>query len=287
MTQPAYACATCGATSSAYALKCPACGKGVVRRVVVRQRPNLSLVQVAPSGLTYVDPNVKEPERISLGIDSFDRAFGLNSNGRGGFVRGSIVTTAGDPGAGKTTFGLVVAEAFLSAGASVIYAPSESSPTMFSLMSLRTGLAKRVPLLFTRSVTEILREAETVRPDLLVVDSLHSLDPRTDALPHARRLVDWVNSTGASLLIIGERSKSGSTRGDWGIEYQGDVTIGLEKLNLEKGAPDKPGEPTPPNDPLEHLRRWFIVTKNRHGGTGRYALLLTERGWTEMPDASP
>lgn len=277
MSLPAFACSVCGAIAEAYALKCSSCGKGVVCRVR-KPVPVLSIVRpVEPTGLTKADPNVKEPVRVSLGLETLDRAMGLNADGRGGFVVGSSVTCAGDPGAGKSTLAILVGEAFQRSGRSAIYCPSESNHTMFSLMVKRTGLGKDLDIYFSQSVTDILAMLEARRPDLAMVDSLHSLEPRADALIHAKRLMRFVDETHTSLLLVGERAKGGGTmRGDWGIEYQGEVVIGLEKTTLVAGDDSK-------KDPLASLRRWLVVSKNRHGGCGAYPLLLTERGWSELP----
>lgn len=283
MTQPAFACTVCGAVAAAYAIKCASCGKGMVV-----QRPNLSVVRSSSgarpaSRLTKLPQDAQEPERVDLILPSLNQAFGVNTDGRGGFALRSVVTLAGDPGAGKSTMGLLIGHAFQRAGRTALYFPSESTPEMFSLMAKRTGYGGDLDFCFTDSVSEIEREVQTEPPDLVIVDSLHSLEPRTDSLPHAKRLAKLVQSLEISLLIIGERAKSGTTRGDRGIEYQGDAVMGLDKIDLD--GPEK--EALIRQDPLALYRRWLVVTKNRHGGSRVERFLLTASGLQEMPPDPP
>lgn len=250
-------------------MNCASCGKISSVRRVARGGPTLALVP--SSRVTTIDTTVREPDRVSLLLPTLDRAFGVNRDGRGGFALGAIYTLAGDPGAGKSTMGMLLAES-LQRITKVLYVCSESTREMFSRMAMRTGIGKKLPLLFTQNVADIIEEADCMGALAVVVDQLHSLEPRTDSFEHAKRLVAFAQDSGRSLVLLGERTKAGQTRGNYGIEYAADARLGLEKPLL---APDEPAD--------RSQRRWLTVSKNRHGGDGVYPLMLTEKGWAEVP----
>jgi predicted ATP-dependent serine protease len=232
-----------------------------------------------PAGIVGVDLDVREPRRFSLGVATLDRAFGQNSDGKGGIVLGSTVLFAGDPGAGKTTTGIFLAEALDALG--VLYAVSESTREQFSLMVRRLGRGAGLRLFFSTVAEAIVDVAEESGARVLIVDQLHSLEPRKDALRNFKTLDAWAKRAPLerTLVVIAERNKEGSVRGDFGVEYAGDVTIEICKPALvDEGVGVTDGA----------LRaRTLLVTKNRHGDEGVYRLELGARGWQEVPPAAP
>jgi len=233
----------------------------------------------APAGIVGVDLDVREPRRFSLGVPTLDRAFGANSDGQAGIVLGSTILFAGDPGAGKTTTGVFLAEALDDLG--VLYAVSESTREQFSLMVRRLGRGVGLRLFFSASADAIVDVAEESGARVLIVDQLHSLEPRRDALRNFKTLDAWAKRAPLerTLVVIAERNKEGTVRGDFGVEYAGDVTIEICKPALvDEGVVVTDGA----------LRaRTLRVTKNRHGDEGVYRLELGVRGWQELPAPAP
>src|SRR5919112_434622 len=102
-----FICQECGAQSSKWLGRCADCGAW---NSLVEERP-LADTASAPGGgvaarysLTkmagprlYADIDTMVAERLSTGIDEFDRVLG------GGVVPGSLVLIGGEPGIGKST----------------------------------------------------------------------------------------------------------------------------------------------------------------------------------------
>lgn len=258
-----YACSSCGASVAGFGVRCT-CGLGIgLRKGIV--------AAVTTDGeLVAVDRDVREPLRFPLGLPTFDRAFGLNEDGRGGIRIGSSVLVGGDPGAGKTTFGIHLGMALDSLG--VVYGISESTRELFSLMVRRLGRGEDLRLAFTSSASKMVAIAEKNEARVLIVDQLHSLEPRRNVYENMMTLVRWTERDPKSrtLIVIAERNREGNIRGDFGSEYKADVTIELCKPALA-------------DDGLERPERTLRVTKNRHGAEASYPLLLTKQGWEEAP----
>jgi DNA repair protein RadA/Sms len=258
-----YVCSACAEPSVAWTLRCPACRKGTLVEASSRA---VTAAATSHSGITTIDLDVSESPRIPLRLQSVTQALGQNVDGSAGLVIDGAYLLGGTPGAGKSTLGMMVADSVQSNGVRVLYAISESTRTMYSLLARRTGYGLKLPLLFSQDVREIIRETETSGAQYLVLDQLHRLSPREDALEHADLLVAFCKRMGVGLLMVAERAKDGSTRGDHGIEYNCDAVLGLERLDRDEVRADDP-------------RRWLVVTKNRFGPEGRLPLMLTAKGW--------
>ena len=98
-------CQQCGYESAGYLGKCPECGSwsSFVEEVQTTFKPQ----NISPQGITNAskpslikDIQIGYEVRVSTNISEFDRILG------GGFVEGSLVLLAGDPGIGKSTITL-------------------------------------------------------------------------------------------------------------------------------------------------------------------------------------
>src|SRR5438132_13540322 len=124
----AYVCTRCGHDSAKWFGRCPACGEyNTVSEIKVapaaaprRERASGAPAARAPMRLSDV-PARAEP-RFASGLEEADRVLG------GGVVPGSIVLVGGDPGIGKSTLLLQVADAVSRNGRKVLYVSGEESP---------------------------------------------------------------------------------------------------------------------------------------------------------------
>src|SRR5438309_8837571 len=113
MARPAhtFVCQNCGATSPRWQGKCDACGEWntlVEEGAVASPRGPLSGRAARKGRLFALEPlagKAHEAPRLASGVAEFDRVTG------GGFVRGSVLLMAGDPGIGKSTLLIQVAAA--------------------------------------------------------------------------------------------------------------------------------------------------------------------------------
>src|SRR5262249_54934507 len=103
-----YTCSQCGFQSKKWLGKCPDCGEWnslVEERKVKSNVPTHARELLSSASATrYEEIDSQNNSRQSSGIAEFDRVLG------GGIVPGSLVLIGGDPGIGKSTLLLEVAE---------------------------------------------------------------------------------------------------------------------------------------------------------------------------------
>jgi DNA repair protein RadA/Sms len=223
-------------------------------------------------------------ERRRSGIGEVDRVLG------GGFVPGSLLLLAGEPGIGKSTLVLQVAAATVAearpdddaAAGSILYASAEESAGQLYLRASRLGLATGAPsqglsVLASTDVEAIIEAASRQRPALLIVDSIQtvSLDDLEgppgsvgQVRESAARLGSFARGEGVPVLLIGHLTKDGSLAGPRALEHLVDAVLMLEG--------DRYGS-------LRLLR----ALKNRHGSTEEVGVLeMTAGGLREVPDTA-
>src|SRR5262245_32631133 len=103
-----YACTECGAQQPRWLGRCPECGGWST--LVEEAAPSAARAggaapagTAASSAVPLRDVRAEAASRIASGMEELDRVLG------GGFVRGSVVLLAGEPGIGKSTLALQVA----------------------------------------------------------------------------------------------------------------------------------------------------------------------------------
>ncbi|MGA1601924.1 MAG: DNA repair protein RadA [Prochlorothrix sp.] len=144
--QSEYVCNECGAKSRQYFGKCPACGSwnslveqaietAVTPVAASRRSPHRKAKPEARASLRLEEITDYPQARIPSGYGELDRVLG------GGVVPGSLVLIGGDPGIGKSTLLLQVAQR-LSQQHSVLYACAEESGQQVKMrwQRLDTGL---------------------------------------------------------------------------------------------------------------------------------------------------
>jgi DNA repair protein RadA/Sms len=125
-----YVCQNCGAASARWQGKCEACGEwnclveegdgssGVAGRPPAPGRAPRKGRRFALQPLTGEN---QEAPRLSSGIAELDRVTG------GGFVRGSVLLMAGDPGIGKSTLLIQAAASLARLGHRAVYISGEEA----------------------------------------------------------------------------------------------------------------------------------------------------------------
>src|SRR3989339_947906 len=107
-----FACQQCGYESVGFLGKCPECGSwnSLIETIEqstkyrVRSKNNKSVNQLASKPIKLSDIKASKTARISTKIPELDRVLG------GGLVSGQVVLIAGEPGIGKSTILLQLAD---------------------------------------------------------------------------------------------------------------------------------------------------------------------------------
>src|SRR5438309_3415374 len=163
-----FICQSCGHQSRKWLGKCPECGEWnslVEERVASTKKGagrNGFRVREAQA-VAYTDVESQDDVRVSSGVTEFDRVLG------GGIVPGTLVLLGGDPGIGKSTLLLQVADRMSADNATVLYVSGEESERQIKLRGERLNVqAPNLLLLPETNLENILREVERVKPAAII-----------------------------------------------------------------------------------------------------------------------
>ena len=171
-------------------------------------------------------------KHLSSGIKELDRVLG------GGVVPGSAILLAGEPGVGKSTLLLEVAASWARMERSALIITAEESVGQVRQRAERTGaLLDRLFLASENDLAAAIDIVDTVKPDLLIVDSLqtmHASDVEGVAggVAHTKAVTSTLTSlaklTGIPVIIVGHVTKEGTVAGPRTIEHLVDVVLNFE-----------------------------------------------------------
>ena len=154
--------------------------------------------------------------RISSGISEFDTLLG------GGIVPGSLVLLGGPPGAGKSTLLLQIAARLAAERGPVVYICGEESAAQTKLRAERLGSSDELLLFAETNLRAILDALETLRPRILVVDSIQTMAlPEVESFAGsvaqvrdcATALMEFSKRTDCATFVVGHVTKGRQHRG--------------------------------------------------------------------------
>lgn len=170
--------------------------------------------------------------RYATGMGELDQVLG------GGLVAASVVLVGGEPGVGKSTLVLQVADALARRGHRVGYVCGEESPRQVRMRALRLGLGdSSVRLLPSNDLGSVFTLAEAEGVDLLVIDSIQTvavdgIEGRTGGPAQlteaASAVVTWAKATGTTVILTGHVTKGGELAGPRLLEHMVDVVLYFE-----------------------------------------------------------
>lgn len=233
-----YVCQGCGEAFLRWEGQCRACGawNSLVETVVhetaraARARPRAGDPIAA---VALADIGDRDEPRLPTSIGELDRVLG------GGIVPGSLVLLGGEPGIGKST---LLLQAAAGIGGPVLYATGEESAAQVRLRAGRLGLlegpiGRAIEVLPEHDIGRIIEVARSMRPALLVVDSIQTatvdeLDGAAGSVGQVReaavRLMEFAKSEGIAVVLVGHVTKDGSIAGPKTLEHLVDAVVALE-----------------------------------------------------------
>jgi len=255
--------------------KCPECGQWNTLVEEVEQRDSqvqqsLAGVLSRPESLLDISDDIEE--RLGTGSNELDRVLG------GGIVKGSLVLVGGDPGIGKSTLLLQIANNIGNKGKKVLYVSGEESTAQIKLrafrMDIRSGNIFLVSENNTQNVDIYVRD---MKPDILVVDSIQTMyNPVITSAPGSVSqvreatlgLMKIAKQDGIATFIVGHVTKQGSIAGPRVLEHMVDTVLYFE------------GE--------THMSyRVLRAVKNRFGSTNEIGIFeMGDKGLTEVVNPS-
>lgn len=229
-------CKECGYESAGYLGKCPGCGcwNSFVEEKISKESEKTTGKRGAFSKSTPKPVSqikfLKE-ERTPTGIGELDRVLG------GGVVKGSLTLAAGEPGIGKSTLMLMMAEK-LAENKTVLYVSGEESASQIKMRAERLGCCSDNLFVVSETVYTAIEEmTEDIKPDFLVIDSVQTIfDDSMASSPGSvgqvreitGQLLRLAKSTGVSVFIIGHVTKEGNIAGPRMLEHMVDTVLYFE-----------------------------------------------------------
>ena len=239
----AYVCDNCGHESVKWIGKCPSCGQwnsfkeirvapsvsGGGKRLTAGGVGNTSSTRNTPMPISKVQ--AKDEPRIDLHDDELNRVLG------GGLVRGSIVLLGGEPGIGKST--LVLQTILRMPGKRILYVSGEESTHQLKMRAdrIEENVADNVIVLSENALEKILMQVDDVKPDLLIVDSIQTIESEAiDSSPGsivqvrecASALLRYAKTSSVPVLLIGHINKEGMLAGPKILEHIVDTVLQFE-----------------------------------------------------------
>jgi DNA repair protein RadA/Sms len=301
-TKTVYRCSECGAESLKWGGRCDTCGEWntlveeverVSRRSAATARAGREPVASTP--IAIGDVEAARATRLTSGLRELDYVLG------GGIVDGSVVLIGGEPGIGKSTLLLQVAASGTLSERRTLYVSAEESGPQVRLRAERLGTpALAVGLLAETALESILATAASVKPDLLVIDSIQTIySSELEGAPGnvgqvrecAARLMRFAKQSGCPVFIVGHVTKGGGVAGPKTLEhivdtvlyFEGDASLDFRVLRATKnrfGSVDEIGVFRMTSAGLEGVENpsaLFMGDGDRASGTAVTALIEGSR----------
>ncbi len=275
-TATRYICEECGAISLKYSGKCFSCKSwGTLQEIRDEEsadgkngkadKKNLPASQaLRQSGAVLL------PGRISTGISELDRVLG------GGLMPASAVLVGGEPGIGKSTLMLQLAQH--TSPLKSLYISGEESPSQVRDRAHRLSIdTDTIWLLPEVNLEKILGVIDRDKPDIVIIDSIQTIS--TEAYRSASGTITQIRECTSELiraakqqnfilLVIGHITKTGSLAGPKTLEHMVDTVLQFEGEGYQ-------------------WHRMIRSTKNRFGPTNEIGVFrMDEKGLEEVKNPS-
>ena len=273
MPKPAlvFVCAECGAETLKWQGQCPQCAawNSLEQRTVARRAAPQAGSSTPAAGLA--DLAAGNLARLGTGMGELDGVLG------GGLIPGSVTLLGGEPGIGKSTLLLQVAN-HIAATTSTLYLSAEESAAQIGVRARRLGVgASNLRVVADADLDAALARIREERIRLLIVDSIQtvqlaSVGTAAGAVTQLRectaQLVRFAKAEEVSVMIVGHVTKDGAIAGPRALEHLVDTVLYFE------------------SDASSRFRN-VRASKNRFGSVGELAFFhMSEQGLREVRNPS-
>ncbi len=268
-TRTIFVCSNCGAESLKWAGHCPQCEEW---NTYIEKEVSTSPSEFTPTPAQELDSvSLDDTPRLEVHFSEFNRVLG------GGIVPGSLILIGGDPGIGKSTLLLQVADAMSQGKSKVLYVSGEESISQLKLRAERLGIGgENLFILPEVRIESILDQADKMAPQLVIVDSIQTAylegAGAAGSISQVRectlRLMRWAKSSGTPVFLVGHVTKEGAIAGPHVMEHMVDVVLYLEGERFS-------------------INRILRSVKNRFGSINEIGIFeMRDKGLYEVTDPS-
>jgi len=234
----AFFCSNCGYESTKWLGKCPSCNQWNTFVEEVLDKGNnkeqswkgYTEEQRPTKIIALNEVTTTQEKRIVTKDSELNRVLG------GGIVPGSIVLVGGEPGIGKST--LFLQHGLLMNELKVLYISGEESEQQIKMRADRLKIMNdHFYLLTETSVQTIFQEIKKLKPQLVIVDSIQTLqsnliDSSAGSVSQIRECAAefqrFAKDTSTPVFLIGHITKDGSIAGPKILEHMVDTVLQFE-----------------------------------------------------------
>ncbi|MFC1625063.1 DNA repair protein RadA [Patescibacteria group bacterium] len=241
-----YVCQQCGYSQVGWAGKCPTCdtwGSLIETVTETKSGSKISPTKGRAKRVTSLSSIASNKiKRISTKISELDRVLG------GGLVPGQVILLAGEPGIGKSTILLQLADSL----GNFLYVSGEESAQQIKIRAKRLKINKDVSLIEETQLEDILETIkEADEPKGIIIDSIQtmqtsSLSGLAGSVGQVRecsfRYLKYAKENNIPIFLVGHVTKEGNVAGpavlahivDTVLWFEGDKTTPLRLLRAVK-----------------------------------------------------
>ncbi len=272
-TKTAYFCSNCGAEHPRWQGQCRECLQWntlIEEKIVTVARTDTLTTETQK--ILLPDIQFESTAGFQSGIEEFDRVLG------GRLLPGAAILIGGEPGIGKSTLLLQVADAYSKQRLRVAYITGEESLTQIKKRAERLHVSgEQVTVINATMLEEICKIIEKDDFHTVIIDSIQTVtSSQFDSPPGtvaqvretAHQLMRLARTKEFALFLVGHVTKDGMVAGPKLLEHMVDTVIYFE------------GDST-------HLYRLLRATKNRFGSVAEIGLFeMRPEGLVEVSDPS-
>jgi DNA repair protein RadA/Sms len=235
----AFFCSNCGYESAKWLGKCPSCNQWntfieeVIDKAITKNEDSwkdYNTNKRATATVALQEVASEKERRILTDDPELNRVLG------GGIVHGSIILIAGEPGIGKST--LLLQDALELKDIVTLYISGEESEQQIKMRADRLKIQNENFYLLTETSTHIIfQEIKKLKPDLIIIDSVQTL--QSDLIESSPGSVSQVRECAAAfqrfaketdtpVFLIGHIIKDGTIAGPKLLEHMVDTVLQFE-----------------------------------------------------------
>ncbi|MDR0867279.1 MAG: DNA repair protein RadA [Planctomycetota bacterium] len=274
-TKTQFVCQQCGFVTPNWSGRCPQCREwnALAEEIpVAAKTAGSKSARGGQAACPITAVTAEHTARLPTGIVELDRILG------GGLVRGAAILIGGEPGVGKSTLLMQVANWLAQTGLTILYVTAEESAAQLRLRAERlNALNDRLLIFAENNLTEIVKTLDAARADVVILDSIQmvywdALGSTPGSIGQVREcaaaLVAQAKRSNTPLFLVGHVTKDGAIAGPKVLEHLVDVVLQFEGERF-------------------HAARILRAVKNRYGAVNELGVFeMTGAGLAPIADPS-